>query len=212
MKRLTQEELDSILADHKLWLESERTKGKQADLRETYLRGFKMDGADMREADMRESELCGTNLVGASMYKAKMDGADMREAKLYGAKMDGANLCGADLREADMREAKLYGAKMDGANLCGADLREANLREANLREADLRGANIDFSCLPLWCGSLSAHFDDRQLRQIAYHLVRAGLQSKNASPETKAELAKLIDFANGFHRVEECGMIEKPEV
>ena len=26
--------------------------------------------------------------------------------------------------------------------------------------------------------------------------------------ETKAELRKLIDFANGFHRVEECGIIE----
>ena len=111
MKILTQEELDSILADHKLWLESKYTKGERADL----------------------------------------------------------------------------------------------------HRADLRGADIDFSCLPLWCGSLSAHFDDRQLRQIAYHLVRAGLQSKNASPETKAELAKLIDFANGFHRVKECGMIEKPE-
>ena len=141
MRRLRKEELDSILADHKFWLKSGCTKGKQADLR--------------------------------------------------GANLHNANLCEADLHDADLR----------GANLCGADL----------CGADLRGADIDFSCLPLWCGSLSAHFDDRQLRQIAYHLVRAGLQSKNASPETKAELAKLIDFANGFHRVKECGMIEKPE-
>lgn len=89
-----------------------------------------------------------------------------------------------------------------------ADLRGANLREANLRGADLREADLDFSCLPLWCGSLSAQFDDRQLKQIAYHLVKAGLQSKNASDETKEELSKLIDFANGFHRVEECGGIE----
>lgn len=72
---------------------------------------------------------------------------------------------------------------------------------------DLRGADLDFSCLPLWCGSLAAHFDDRQLRQIAYHLVKAGLHSKNASPETKRELAKLIDFANEFHRAYECGKI-----
>ena len=88
----------------------------------------------------------------------------------------------------------------------------ANLRGANLRGANLRGANLDYSCLPLWCGSLSAHFDDRQLIQIAYHLVKAGLQSKNASPEAKRELSKLIDFANKFHRVEECGKIEKTNV
>lgn len=80
---------------------------------------------------------------------------------------------------------------------------------ANLMDADLRGANIDFSCLPLWCGSLAADFDDRQLKQIAYHLVKAGLHSKNASAETKAELIKIIDLANGFHRAKECGKIAR---
>ena len=103
-----------------------------------------------------------------------------------------------------------YGKRADlrWAGLSGADLREANLSGANLRRADLSGANLDYSCLPLWCGSLSAHFDDKQLKQIAYHLVKAGLQSKNASDETQAELRKLIQFANGFHRAEECGLIE----
>ena len=81
-------------------------------------------------------------------------------------------------------------------------------KRANLSGANLRGANLDYSCLPLWCGSLSAHFDDKQLKQIAYHLVKAGLQSKNASDETQAELRKLIQFANGFHRAEKCGLIK----
>ena len=89
-----------------------------------------------------------------------------------------------------------------------ADLRGADLRWADLSEADLRGAGLDYSGLPLWCGSLSAHFDDKQLKQIAYHLVKAGLQSKNASDETQAELRKLIQFANGFHRAKQCGFIE----
>jgi len=113
------------------------------------------------------------------------------------------------LKQYDLRRADLNGADLRGADLRGADLNGANLRGADLRGADLSGANLDFSCLPLWCGSLSAHFDDRQLKQIAYHLVAAGLQSKNASEETKAELSKLIDFANEFHRAEECGKIEK---
>ena len=108
------------------------------------------------------------------------------------ADLSDADLSGADLREADLREANLSHADLSDADLSGADLREADL---------------DFSCLPLWCGSLSANFDDRQLKQIAYHLVKAGLQSKNASNETKTELRKLISFANGFHRAEECGFI-----
>ena len=105
--------------------------------------------------------------------------------------------------------ANLSHADLSGADLSGADLSHADLSHADLRGADLREADLDYSCLPLWCGSLSANFDDRQLKQIAYHLVKAGLQSKNASEETKTELRKLIPFANGFHRAEECGLIKE---
>lgn len=96
----------------------------------------------------------------------------------------------------------------DGWESMRANLRWANLRGADLRGADLRDADLDFSCLPLWCGSLHANFDSRQLKQIAYHLVKAGLQSKNATEEDKTELRKLIDYANGFHRAYGCGVIE----
>ena len=115
----------------------------------------------------------------------------------------GADLSGADLSGANLRGANLSGADLSGADLSGADLRDADLWDANLYGANLYGADLDFSCLPLWRGSLTAHFDDRQLTQIAYHLVKAGLNSKNASDETKTELAKLIDFANKFHRIKE---------
>ena len=113
----------------------------------------------------------------------------------------------ANLSDADLRYADLSGADLRSANLRYADLSGANLSDADLRHADLRGADLDYSCLPLWCGSLKTHFDDKQLVQIAYHLVKSGLQSKNASEETKKELSKLIDFANKFHRVGECGEI-----
>ena len=120
-----------------------------------------------------------------------------------------ANLHWANLYRANLSGADLYGANLSGANLSGADLHWANLYGANLNRADLLDADLDFGCLPLWCGSLTAHFDDRQLTQIAYHLVKAGLNSKNASDETKTELAKLIDFANKFHRIDECGKLVK---
>ena len=144
-----------------------------------------------------------------NLHKAWIIGED------YGKRAD---LREADLREADLSEANLRWADLSEANLRWADLREADLSEADLSEADLSGAdlrradlseaNLDYSGLPLWCGSLSAHFDDKQLKQIAYHLVKAGLQSKNASDETQAELRKLIQFANGFHRAKKCGFIE----
>ena len=117
-----------------------------------------------------------------------------------------ANLIGANLSDEN-----LSGANLSHADLRWAYLSDANLSDANLSHADLTGAYLDYSCLPLWRGSLSANFDDRQLKQIAYHLVKAGLQSKNASEETKTELRKLIPFANGFHRAEECGLIKEAD-
>ena len=86
---------------------------------------------------------------------------------------------------------------------------KANLRGADLCEANPRGADLDYSCLPLWCGSLEANFDSRQLKQIAYHLVKAGLQSRNATEEDKKALSKLIDYANQFRRADECGEIRR---
>ena len=138
----------------------------------------------------------------ANLRGADLRGADLRETDLRGADLRGANLQGADLQWVYLR-----GADLRGADLRETDLRGANLQGADLQGADLQGADLDFSCLPLWCGSLHADFDSRQLKQIAYHLVKAGLQSKNATEEDKTELRKLIDYANKFHRVVKCGVI-----
>ena len=100
-------------------------------------------------------------------------------------------------------------ADLRGADLSNADLRDADLSNADLRSAYLRGADLDYSCLPLWCGSLYAHFDDCQIIQILYHAVKAGTESPNVSDELKEILWGLADTANKFHRVEECGRIEK---
>ena len=140
---------------------------------------------------------------------ASLSHADLRGAYLRGEDLSHADLSNANLSGAYLRDANLKYANLRDVDLTGADLRGANLTGADLTGANLRDTNLDYSCLPLWCGSLEAHFDDRQLVQIAYHLVKAGLQSKNASEETKKELSKLIDFANKFHRVDECGEIKK---
>ncbi len=139
------------------------------------------------------------------MEQEKLDEI-FKKHKLWLEKVPGGER--AVLRWADLRWADLKEADLRWADLKRADLSEANLKGADLKRADLKGTDLDYSCLPLWCGSLDANFDDEQLYQIAYHLVRAGLYSKNASKETKDELSKLVGFANKFHRVNECGEIE----
>ena len=92
------------------------------------------------------------------------------------------------------------------ANLSSADLSGADLSHADLRYADLRGANVDFSSWPLWCGSLkSVKVDARIARQLAYHLCSVVCDD----PEFTSIRDQILPFANKFHKVDECGKLEK---
>lgn len=88
-----------------------------------------------------------------------------------------------------------------GAEGIRADLSGADLRWADLSGADLTGANIDYACWPLWCGGLHVKTDRRIMAQLAYHFCA---QDCDDPDYIKARNA-IIDFANTFHRVEECG-------
>ena len=116
-----------------------------------------------------------------------------------------AYLSGADLRGADLRNADLRYADLRRANLSGADLRGAYLSGADLRGAKLRGAYLDFSCWPLWCGSLDVKVDAKIAAQIAYHFCRLDCEDSGYKQARNA----ILDFANSFHRAEECGKLEK---
>lgn len=78
----------------------------------------------------------------------------------------------------------------------------------DLSNADLRGANLDYSCYPLWCGSLHLKADKRLACQLAYHL--CSMQCDDADYIKMRN--SILGFANQFHRVDECGELEEREV
>ena len=118
------------------------------------------------------------------------------------------DLRGADLSRTNLSHTDLKGAVLNGAILKGAVLRGAILNGAALRGADLRGADLDYSCYPLWCGSLHLKADKRLACQLAYHL--CSLQCDDADYIKMRN--SILDFANQFHRVEECGKLEEREI
>lgn len=148
-----------------------------------------LSGRDLRDSNLRDSDLRGSDLSYSDLSRS-----DLRDSDLSYSNLRGCNLRDSDLRNSDLSDS---------------DLRGSNLIDCNLRGCNLRGCNLDFSCLPLWCGSLSAHFDDRQIVQVIYHAVKAGLESPNVNDDVKAELRKVIPLANHFHRAGECGVIEE---
>ena len=120
VKKITQEELDVILEQHKLWLKTDCKQGKRADL--SYI------------------DLSYMNLSCKGLRGANLTGADLSYASLYGADLSYASLYGADLREAILKSADLREAILKSADLSYADLSYANLRYTSLYGANLEGA------------------------------------------------------------------------
>ena len=85
--------------------------------------------------------------------------------------------------------------------------KRANLWEANLRGADLREADLDYSCWPLWCGSLDVRVCKRIAAQLAYHFCRLDCDDQ----EVIAAQNAIIPLANQFHRADDCGKLEPKE-
>lgn len=178
--KVDKEELNRILENHEKWHKLRYY--------------FEKEEEKELKADLSYADLSGVDLSGVDLRDANLSHTNLKNADLSGANLASANLASANLQSAKLNGARLFGAKLEGAVL---------------ENADLEGANIDFTCLPLWRASLSADFDSRQLKQIAYHLVKAGLHSKNATDEDKAELSKLIDYANQSHLVEDHGDVQE---
>jgi len=171
MKKYTQETMKAILAAS----DKARRAGIQVQL-------------NLNMADLKGVNLENANLKNSDFESANLENADLRCANLQNADLRCANLKGANLKGADLRCAILQNADLRWVNLKGADLRCTNLKGANLE-----GANLDFSCLPLWCGSLSVVWDERLIFQVAYHLADMLKSTGMEVPES------IKDMANQSH-------------
>ena len=193
MMMMDKDKLAEMLERHSLWLHG-LDGGKKADLSGADLRKVELYGADLREVN-----LCYANLRGADLRMANMKGAALLKVNLRGA-----NLQKAALRGAKLNYAALFGAKLNHADLC-----EADLFGADLRKADLRGANLDYSCWPIWCGSLSIRIDAKIAAQLLYHALRAMEGVEDDEVRAVRNNPANIELANRFHRVGECGRLKE---
>ena len=177
------------------------------------LRGADLSHADLSRTDLSYTDLSRTDLSYTDLYGAVLKGAVLNAAVLKGAFLNSAVLNGADLSHADLSHTDLSYTDLsytdlNGAVLNGAILNGAVLNGAILNGADLNGADLDYSCYPLRCGSLHPKADKRLACQLAYHL--CSIQCDDADYIKMRN--SILDFANQFHRVDECGELEEREI
>src|ERR1700759_319449 len=95
LRVLSPDEIERMLASHRLYLATEYHEGHRAnfssadltgrDFSGLNLRGIKMDRAVLRCADFTGANLQSANLIGAILEKARFDRADLSRARLSGA-------------------------------------------------------------------------------------------------------------------------------
>jgi uncharacterized protein YjbI with pentapeptide repeats len=151
-------ELDSVISEHKKWLDTEGRDGNEADLSgaalgDAYLNGAHLRrahlsradliGADLSKADLSDADLTDADLSGAYLTDALLGGAHLGGAHLGYAHLSGAYLIGADLSRADLSGADLGAAVLSGADLSRAELTGTDLKGANLTGTDFKGASYE---------------------------------------------------------------------
>ena len=110
VRELSPDEIEQMLASHRLYLETEYHEGHRANF---------------SSADLTRRDFSGRNLHGIKMDRAVLRGADFT-----GANLQSANLIGAILQEASFDRADLSRARLSGANLVSASLEYTRLAKA----------------------------------------------------------------------------------
>lgn len=134
---MRQEELNTILDEHELWVKSCATKGKQADLSDEHLEGLVFDDRALSQASFR-----GAYLDGAKFIDAILVGVDFEGASLVDTDFSCANTWSASFNETNCKDALFLSANLTEASFEGADLDGTSFAQANLTEANLQDTNI----------------------------------------------------------------------
>ena len=112
LRVLSPDEIERMLAEHRLYLETEYHQGHRANF---------------SSADLTGRDFSGLNLRGIKMDRTLLSAADFT-----GAHLQSANLIGAILQEACFDRADLSRARLSGANLVSSSLEDACLAKAEM--------------------------------------------------------------------------------
>lgn len=141
----SKQELDTILAQHALWLQTDGDEGKQANLSGADLSLAHLDSANFSRAILTKSILSGATLRETDFSDAQMEGVDLGP---WVSRWSEDPSPGADLVSANFFRANLAHANFANTNLRYTTFEDAQLDSAVFFSADLRCSTFDPTTLP----------------------------------------------------------------
>src|SRR5712675_1529154 len=107
LRVLSPDEIERLLAEHRLYLETEYHEGHRANFASADLIGQDFSGLNLRGIKMDRAVLRGANFSGAHLQRANLIGAISEQARFDRADLSGARLSGANLVSASLDDACL---------------------------------------------------------------------------------------------------------
>ena len=152
MKKLTKEEITSIISDHTIWLKSKKKEGKCAVFSDCVISDFDFRYVNLRHANFYGTEFVKTNFIASSFNDANFQNAyftnvtiqsiEIKRANLVNISLRYTNLSNSNFSNAHLSYADLRGATMCNVDLSGADLHNSDICDVDFRGVSLTGANL----------------------------------------------------------------------
>jgi len=141
-------EVQKVLSQHALWVESNGADGTRAELQEEDLSRLDLSGIYLNGADLRGCNFAHSNLSKGVFVLSDLSGANLEDVNAWRADFSGASLADACLQGPRLGYATFEPIELKGPD--GKPLgRKApsNLSRADLRNADFTGAELDRAVL-----------------------------------------------------------------
>lgn len=159
-RRMTQDEIDAVIAKHAQWLYHVGFRGERLSLTNADLSGVTLAGRDLRMCQLTDCNLQNVDLSGADLTDAMLSGCDMSRSfagrtslsgSMKGTVLNGAALNRCVLDYTDMTRCSLDGACLRMCSLVACEMRRVSIMDAIIDRCRLDNAFTDRSH---WRGTL----------------------------------------------------------
>lgn len=144
MKRITQEELNEILASHKEWVK-DHSKGKKLNLKGKNLSHLTLEYMGFQGISFEEVDLSYANLRNCVFNNCRFDNARMAHANLEDCKFENSSLSGVFLNHSNL----------DFVHIINTYLNNVNVDNASMRYIDISHGLFDDTILVEGIGKLN---------------------------------------------------------
>lgn len=176
LRKITQEEVDKMLADANRIKMGDGTHLKNVDLRGYDLRGISFRGRELSRVLFDNSCLNNADFIRAKMTGCSFAATIMNEVCFRAADIRNCSFCNAKMKNLDAIMSKIYLSSFEGANLEGAEFTSSGINNSVFDDAKMRAAKVNLAtigdCSFVDCDLFIVDFSEAYLNNRSIELLR----------------------------------------